>query len=193
MSERRSTGRGTTQIVIVGVVLLVLVAGAVYWFAIRDDDDPDKKGTSSNGPVAAKTFTTPGVPFTFKYPGNFQETSGPQGFIWIAGVGPYDILDVKRIANEPRPLGRLRTSSRQALSGRPDLKIIKEGLDQRAGVDLVRFDVETTVNGLTLRSELYYFSLGGVTWQFECESQAHRDVIDAACSQALSSFTVSPS
>lgn len=170
--------------VAIGVAIVVII-GAVYWFGIRDD-----KKSTPNGPLAAKTFQQAGLPFTFQYPGNFAETTGPAGFVWIAGVGPYDVLDLKRLANTPTSITRLRTDNRKLLSSRPNVKILSEGSDQRAGIDMVKFDVASTVNTLTLNSTLYFFSAGGVTWQFECESQANAATIDAACAQALSTFTV---
>ncbi len=167
---------------------MLLILGVVYWFGIRDDSDEERSASAKQPTV--QTFSEEGVPFTFEYPANFAESEGPAGFVWIAGVGPYDILDVKRIANVPRSIGRLKSSNREALSARPDVKIVGEGTDKRAGVDMVRFEVTSMVDGLELRSQLYYFSLGGVTWQFECESQAKRAEIDAACTQALSTFAV---
>ncbi len=184
MSQRRSSRPLAPVAVAIGVAIVVIL-GAVYWFGIRDDNK-----SSSNGPLAAKTFNQAGLPFTFQYPGNFAETTGPAGFVWIAGVGPYDILDLKRLANVPTAMGRLRSDNRKALSQRAGLKIISEGSDQRAGIDMVKFVVTSTVNGLPLNSDLYFFNAGGVTWQFECESQAQAVVIDAACAQALSTFTV---
>jgi hypothetical protein len=55
---------------------------------------------------------------------------------------------------------------------------------------MVTFDVTSSVNNLTLRSALYFFSRGGVTWQFECESQAKRPTIDPACNEALTTFAI---
>lgn len=168
-----------------------LVVGLVYWFVIRDDEKDDASTTTPPANTATfKTFSRPDVPFTFQYPANFAENEGPAGFVWIAGVGPYDILNVKRIANEPRPVDRLRKDSRDSLSARPDLKILGEGTDTRDGVNMVRFDVETIVDGKTLRSALYYFTAAQVTWQFECGSESERAVIDAACAQALGTFAL---
>lgn len=171
--------------VAIGVAIVVII-GAVYWFEFRDN-----KKSTSNGPLAAKTFQQAGLPFTFKYPGNFAETTGPAGFVWIAGIGPYDILDLKRLANVPTSTARLRTDNRKALSARPNVHIVSEGSDQRAGVDMVKFVVTSTVSGLALNSTLYYFNAGGVTWQFECESQSQPAAIASACAQALSTFTIS--
>jgi len=189
VNQRRSSGPNTGGYVAAVVVVFALVLGLVYWFAIRDDEkDPATPPTNTTTP---KTFTRPDVPFTFEYPANFAENEGPAGFVWIAGVGPYDMLNVKRIANEPRSVDRLRKDSREALSVRPDLTIVGEGTDTRAGVTMVRFDVDTIVEGKTLHSQLYYFTAAKVTWQFECESESQRAVIDAACAQALGTFALS--
>lgn len=190
VNQRKSSGASTGTYVAVVVVVFALVLGLVYWFVIRDDEKDTGTKNPSTTVTAPKTFARDGIPFTFEYPANFAENTGPEGFIWIAGVGPFDMLNVKRIANEPRSVDRLRKDTRDSLSVRPDLKILGEGTDTRDGVTMVRFDVETTVDGKTLRSQLYYFTAAQVTWQFECESEAQRAVIDAACVQALGSFAL---
>lgn len=185
--RRGSTSPRPGTYVAVIVVVVALVVGLVYWFAIREDE---KEPGPDSPPTTAKTFARDGIPFTFEYPANFAENTGPEGFVWIAGVGPFDMLNVKRIANEPRTADRLRKDTRTSLSVRPDLKILGEGTDTRDGVTMVRFDVETIVDGKTLRSQLYYFTAAQVTWQFECESESQRAVIDAACVQALGTFAL---
>ncbi len=172
------------------VVVFALVVGAVYWFAIRDDDKGDNAVTTTSQP---QTFTAPGKSFSFEYPANFRVKTGAEaaGYVWIAGVGPYDFLNVKRLENQPTAVARLGEKVRKSLEGSSSVKILGEGTDQRGGVDMVTFDVESTVDDLVLRSKLYYFSANGVTWQLECGSQAQRAVVDAACAQALATFATS--
>lgn len=191
MNQRRETS--SRNPIIFGLVLvLVLVLFALYWFVIRDSSD-DKTADKGKAPgkVAAKTFAAPGNSFTLEYPGNFAETSGPQGFVWIAGVDTYDILSVKRIANLPTAPDRLAVTIPKTLKAEPGTKIKGHGTEQRDGVDMVTFDIESTsVDGHALEAKLYYFSANGVTWQFGCESQKQAAVINAACAAALLSFQV---
>ncbi|MCX6396493.1 MAG: hypothetical protein NTV23_08410 [Propionibacteriales bacterium] len=189
MNQRKSTGPVTGQLVAALVVVLVLVVGLVYFFVLRDDDEKDN-GTSSTGSLTAKTFDLPGIPFTFEYPGNFALNDGPQGYVWIGGIGPYDMINVKRLANQPNPVARLKKSSREALTKVPGLTITSEGTESRGGIELVKFVADTILGDKTLHSQFFYFVAGQVTWQLECESNAERAAIDAACARALDTFAV---
>lgn len=166
--------------------VLVFVAGAVYFFAIRDDD----KAGDENTTLSPQTFNYTNVPFTFVFPGNFANVDPPpQGFLWMSGIGPYDIIDVKRLSNDERSVAEARASVKNSLQARPGLRITGEGTETFDNVRMARFAVDTDVEGQTLKSTLYYFSLGGSSWQLECQSTAaNRAAMDAACVQAMSTF-----
>lgn len=170
-----------------GLVVLATVIAALYWLVIKDDDSDAKK---SGAPRGDQTFSVDRVPFTFKFPGNFALAPTPEGFVWIAGVGPYDILDVKRLANKERSLKAARSETQASLEVRPDLTIRGDGTETAGLTKMVRFSVDTTVADQKLRSDLYYFSLGGASWQLECQStDKGRAEIDAACSKMLDTFS----
>lgn len=177
-------------IVVLTVVGLVLAA-AVYWFVIRDDGND--KGSQGAGTLPEQIYVAPGSSFSFKYPGTFSITKAPEkkGFVWIGGVGPYDALAVKRLLNVPTPVARIKVQARESLSAIPGLTIVGEGTENRDGITLVRFDVDSSVNGLKLHSQIYQFTAAKVTWQLECGAQAHQAEIDAACARALATFQAS--
>ncbi len=187
MNQRRSSGPNTGTYVAAVVVVFALVLGLVYWFVIRDDEDgTTNPGASTSEP---KTFTSPASLFTFQYPETFVEIDSAEdrGYVWLAGIGPYDFLNVKRLKNEPTSLGRLKEEGRTAF--KDGFTILGEGKETRDGVEMVTFTVESKVGELTVRSQLYLFSIGGVTWQIECESQAKATEVGTACAQALTTFT----
>jgi len=170
-------------IVLLTVVGLIL-AGAVYWFLIRDNGDSSK----DNGVATTKTFTAPGSSFSFKYPAGFAyKTDESKGYVLIGSLGAYDLLNVKRLDNQPTSIARLKVSVRKTFRD-AGTSILGEGSDNRDGIPMVTFKVQSTVNGLPLTSDLYYFSANGVTWQLECESQKFPNDINKACQQALATF-----
>lgn len=189
VSQRRQSPP-VNPIVILTVVGL-LVAGAVYWFLIRDDSNSKDKATGGNLP--AQVYVAPGNSFTFEYPGNFSVKTGTEaeGFVWIAGIGVYDVLNVKRVANVPTSVFRIKRDARLALSNTPGVTIVGEGTEKHGGVQMVRFDLDSKVDKLTLHSKIFQFTANKVTWQMECESQAHTPDIDAACARALDTFKAS--
>lgn len=166
----------------------LLVAGAVYWFVIRDDDN-DTKDKGSTNPPAAVTYTAPGNSFSFQYPGSFANTTTlPQGYVFIGSLAANDLLGVKRIANEPTSPGRLAATIPSTLKLVPGTKITSKGRQQVNGVDMVTFAIDTVLNGKAASAKLYYFSANGVTWQLSCVSQTQKTAIDVACTAALDSF-----
>ncbi|MCW2754221.1 MAG: hypothetical protein JWQ32_1632 [Marmoricola sp.] len=190
MSDRRNS-TATSRAVVAGVVALVLVAAAVYWFAIRDTSSstPAKKPTVNTS--LAQTFKVTGVPFTFKYPGTFSQAKTPTGFIWIAGISPVDILDVRRVDGRAYSPEGLKTVFGTRLRAQSGVKIIGTSTDLVGTLNTVSYTV-TSGTTTPLQSKLVYFSTGGSTWQFECQSQAlNRAAIDIGCAQALATFTVS--
>ncbi|RNL77269.1 hypothetical protein [Nocardioides marmorisolisilvae] len=187
MNQRRQSS-AINPIVLLTIVGLVLAA-AVYWFVIRDDSK-DTKG--KDGAVATKTFTAPGNSFSFKYPAGFAEkTDESKGYVFIGSLGAYDLLNVKRTANKPTGIARLKVSVPKSWSKIAGTTILSQGTDRRDGIDMVTIRVQSTLNGLPLTSDLYYFSANGVTWTLECESQNQTAAINAACQQALATFKAS--
>lgn len=185
MNQRRDS-RALNPIIILTVVG-VLLAGAAYWFVIRDDSD-DKNPKAPV--VTTKTFTAPGKSFSFKYPAGFAlKTDESKGYVFIGSLGAYDLLNVKRLDNKPTSAARIKFSVRKTFK-EAGTKILSQGTDIRDGIDMVTFKVQSTVNGQPLNSDLYYFNANGVTWQLECESQSFAADIDAACQQALATFDV---
>lgn len=171
-------------------VVVLLIAAAVYWFAIRDDNDggttakPGGSGTSS-----AQTFQVTGVPFTFQYPGTFAQAAAQSGFVWIAGISPVDILDLKRVDKRAYSVQGLTTVFGSRLSTQPGVKVVGSGKDEMGGLKTVTYTVDSGTSP-RLRSKLVYFSTAGATWQLECQSQAqNRAAIDVGCAQALATFT----
>jgi hypothetical protein len=187
--NQRRDSRSVNPIIIPTLVGMLVVA-ALYWFVIRDDSDSKDKGSAGPTALPAKVYVAPGKSFLFEYPGNFSVKTGAdaEGFVWIGGIGVYDVLNVKRIANVPTSIARIKVEARRALAATPDVTITGEGTETRDGISMVRFDVDSKVDKLTLHSQIYQFSANKVTWQFECESQAHRADIDAACARALDTF-----
>lgn len=178
--------------VVAALVVLVLVGVGVFWFLSRDDDTKDDASDkASNTPLAEQTFEVSGVPFTFAYPGNFAPAEAPQDIIWVAGISPVDIIDVKRISDKEIGPVKLKSLVRSTLEDTAGVTISAEGTAKAGTTDLVTFVVDNTASGTPLRSDLYYFVADGSTWQFECQSQAdNRATIDSACSRAIDTLNV---
>lgn len=189
MNQRRQPV-ALNRILIIGAVVIVLAA--VVWAVFFRDSDSSKsnsKGTST--PTTLQTFRVTGVPFTFKYPANFAQVQAPAGFIWIAGVSPVDILDVRKVDSRVYSSEGLKTVFGTKLKGQSGVHIVGTGTDVAGGLKTVTYTV-TSGTTTPLTSKLIYFSTGGASWQLECQSQAkNRAAIDVACAQALATFTTS--
>jgi hypothetical protein len=174
-------------------VVLVVVAAGVYWFGIRgDEDNPKAKSTSNptSTPLAAQKFQMSGVPFTFEYPGTFAKGKAATGFIWIAGISPVDIIDIRRVADREYSASGLDTAMGETLRRQKGVTITGRGTDTLDGVKVVTYSV---VSGTTtpLSSKLIFLSREGSTWQIECQSQAtNKAVIESACAQVQATFKV---
>jgi hypothetical protein len=188
--DRQIDQRDRTTTAIAVVVALATIAVLVYWFVVRDPNRSEL--SASQTPSGDKTFQTDGVPFTFHFPSNFALAPTPAGFLWIAGIGPYDFLDVKRLTDTMRSVDTTRSATRVILEGRPGLTISDEATVTLGAATAVRFRVDATVGGQSLRSALYYFSLDGASWQLECQStDTGRVAIAAACSKMERTFSAS--
>lgn len=181
------------MLVAAAAVVLVLVAGVVFWFVVRDSDD------ASGTPPTSKTNTTseallfelPGVPFTFQYPGNFAQGKAAAGFIWIAGISPVDIIDIRRVADREYAADGLGRVMRETLESQDGVTIIGNGTELVGGQPVVTYLVQSGTT-TPLESKLVFFSRAGSTWQLECQSQAaNRVAITTACTQVLSTLTFS--
>ena len=186
--------RSLLRPLLAAVAVLAIVIGAVWFFVLRDDDGDsgDDPGAGSGATeLAEQTFAVDGVPFTFAFPGDFAPAQAPEGIIWVAGISPVDILDVKRIADEELGPVRLKQTVRQTLRETTGVTISGEGTAQAGSTSLVSFTIDNTGSGTPLRSVLYYFAAGGSTWQLECQSQAdNQAAIDAACARAVQTLSV---
>ena len=194
MNQRRdSYGSGPDRrlTIVVAVVVVAVLAGLFYVFVIRDHNKSNGSPSAVNTSIPG-TFNYTNVPFTFSYPGNFALVNPPPtGFLWIGGIGPYDIIDVKRLSNSERSLDATRNAVKQSLQVQPNVKITGSGTDRigSSSFEVVRFNVDSSVAGQTLHSKLYYFSHGGASWQLECQATAAGTAqMTSACNLALSSF-----
>lgn len=187
MSNHLEGRRSKGPVIVAVVVVLALIAAAAYWFAIRDDSDGK---TNESRDLPTQTFAVDGVPFTFQYPGNFAEAepSSP-GILWVAGVSPVDLIDVKRILSRSQTVPEIRRTVTDSLNKRSDVKVTGVGTERFGDLRMLRFTADSTASGTELRSQLYYFSMSDAVWQLECQSQASaRAEIDAACAGMLNSL-----
>jgi hypothetical protein len=180
--NQRREARSVNPIVILTLVGLLL-AGAVYWFVIRDEDKDD-----STGP---KTYTAPGNSFSFKYPATFAESPASGGYVFIGGVGPHDYLSVKRLQNFPTPVARLAKEMPGTLKEVPGTTITGQGKETHDGVEMVTIQGTVALDGAPTPVRLYFFSANGVTWQFGCAAETQPNVVNPACTAALESFNAS--
>lgn len=189
VNQRRSTSLSTGRYIAAIVIVLALIAGLVYWFAVRDDEE--KTTTPGTKVATVQTFAMNGVPFTFEYPANFAKVQAPEGFLWIAGISPVDILDLRRVDSKEFSARSLPGLMGARLKAQPGLTVVGSGTEKIGGLDVATFTVDSGTT-TQLRSKLVYFSAGGSTWQLECQSQeSNRAAIEVACAQALATFTLS--
>lgn len=194
MNQRRGAVNRRGGIAAAVVVVLIVAVGCVYWFAIRDgesSDTPGATGTPTATPTTAQIFALAGVPFTFQYPATFAQGDAATGFVWIAGVSPVDILDIRRVGEREYSTSGLTTLMTATLRAQKGVKVVGSGTDTVGGQKVVTFTVQSGTT-TPLQSKLVFFSRAGSTWQFECQSQAsNRATIEAGCAQALATLTFS--
>ncbi len=184
-----STGRGLIALV---TGLVVLTAACVYWFAFRGDDSSagaaGATSTNQSTTLPDNNFKVAGVPFTFSYPGKFAPGKETTGFVWIAGISPVDILDLRRVDDREYSAQGMNQVMGDKLNGQQGVKVLGSGTDSAGGKKVVTFTVQSGTT-TPLRSKLVYFSAGGSSWQLECQSQSvNRAAIEAACAQALATL-----
>jgi len=171
------------------IVVLGGCAAAWYWFAVRDDDEPRKQPPPA---VADQTQTfqleLEGLPFTFDYPKDFAQATPPEGVLWIAGISPNDVIDVRKIEELEFSTQGLKKVIGPRLRGRDDLTVTASGVEPVGDFEALVFSV-TTESSTPLSSTLVFFSTGGATWQLECQSQAtNQAAMEAACAGAMDSL-----
>jgi hypothetical protein len=149
-------------------------------------------GGESKQASTDRLFSTPALPFTFRYPDGFRATARPQGSA-LAVVA----LDQRN------GLALRRTSSReldpdQYLAGlRADFERrglrVSERREQHAGqqMGVLAFEIPGPIAGAggpPLHSTNVFFAGGGRTWQLECRWVDRRAQVQRACGEALSSL-----
>lgn len=168
-----------------------MVAVVVYFVGFRGKDDKPSTAKPTAQPTA-QTLHVPGVPFTFEYPTNFATAPLPPGVLWLAGVSPSDLIDVRRVAGQAYGPEALSKSMRRALEKQKTLTIQAQEAGKVAGKDMVKFTVVSGSGATELQSQLIFFSTPGATWQLECQSQpSGRDYINNACARALQTLKFS--
>jgi hypothetical protein len=184
---RRKRAYAPVAIFAVLAAVLVAVAAARVWLGLRDDlssaaDASSQERASSAEPVL---FRRPDIPFTFEYPAYFAPADPPSGILWVAGISPVDIVDVRRVAEREFSTQGMTTVYGATLRQQEGVEILgSETRATNAGV-VVIFEVGTG-STVPLRSQLIYVALAGSIWQLECQSQAgHQREIEDACELML--------
>lgn len=165
-------------------VLLVLAVAVAGWLAIDGDDEPGADGTTApSSATDASTFEQDGVPFTFDYPSSFATSEPPEGVLWVAGISPLDVIDVRRVSDREFSAQGMTEVYGTTLGEQEGLEVV--GTETRTtGVgEVVVFDV-TSATGTS--SQLVYLAQAGSTWQLGCQSQAdNAAAINDACALML--------
>jgi hypothetical protein len=182
------------QIITVLTVLVVIAAGAVYWFGIRDDDSAADKSPSagtSDTTLEEQTLDVGTIPFSFEYPGNFASAPNPPGVLWLAGISPVDIMSVRYVASrEYKDQQKLASDMKAGIEKPGTMAIANQTTGTAGGKPAMVFTVTSNAGGTPIQSRLTFFSASGKTWQVECQSQqSGREFIDAACDRAMETLT----
>ena len=175
------------------VVVALLTGAAATAFFLTRDDDPDPRQPSSSGSASLRdaTFSQAGVPFTFSFPGRFAPGEPQAGILWVAGISPVDIIDVRRVDGREYSSQGMSQVYGATLRGQTDVSVRDEATRTVDDADAVVFTVTTRAT-VPLRSKLIYFAHAGSTWQLECQSQAeNRTEVDAACELMLDTLSLS--
>ncbi len=172
------------------VVLLLAILGGTgagaYWLLNRDKTSADEV---QDGLV--DRFALDGVPFTFLYPDEFATTDPQPGTLWIAGIGPSDAIDVRRVLTSAPEVADLERIVRKNLTALPDVEILDSARIEVAEQQGVAFVIDSTAGEATLRSRLVYFTAEGATWQIGCQAQESAQVqVGAACDQVIGTLAL---
>lgn len=171
------------------VLLLAILGGSgagAYWLLNRDGTS---EGEVQDGLV--DRFVLDGVPFTFLYPDNFATTEPPPGTLWIAGIGPSDAIDVRRVLTTAPGVAELERTVRRNLAKLSTVDILDSARIEVAEQQGVAFVIDSTAGEEPLRSRLVYFTAGGATWQIGCQAQASAQVeVGAACDQVFRTLAI---
>jgi len=176
-------------LVAVSIVALAAVAALVVVLVNRGDDPRAVASSSTALPDA--TFDESTVPFTFTYPGRFAPGNVTSGILWVVGISPLDILDVRRVDDREYSAEGLAQVYGATLRKQAGVRVQSQH-DRTVGTaSAVVFEITSKADSVTRHSRLVYFSHAGSTWQLECQSQQqNRSVIDAACDQMLNTLTL---
>lgn len=172
------------------VVLLLAILGGTgagaYWLLNRDETP---EGEVQDGLV--DRFGLEGVPFTFLYPDNFATAEPPPGTLWIAGIGPSDAIDVRRVLTTAPDVAELERIVRRNLTKLSTVDIVDSARILVADQPGVAFVIDSTTGEEALRSRLVYFTADGATWQIGCQAEASAQVeVGAACDQVIGTLAI---
>ena len=192
----------------VGRVTRLLALSAAAAFALAgcgggDDSEPGKStpaATTTAAETEGSTFEASDVGFTFAHPEGFEQLDEPNDGDALASVTPTPTdpkngIKIRETADEELAFDSYAAQIRSQFEEQLGVKVsqrdethgdiamgVLEWTDSLTYQDLGQ---ETTTE---IHSTSYFFVASGKTWQLECLStEEQRDVIDAACEQAIES------
>jgi hypothetical protein len=186
---RRSTSEsGSLRLWLAGAIALLLAAAAVvYVVLLRDDSDDSPEA----GATRVSAFAQEGIPFTFTYPVRFAPGTPSAQILWVAGISPVDIIDVRRVGQREYSAQGAASVYGTTLRSQAGVTVVDEKVERADGRD-AKVYVITTSAATPLRSQLFYVAAGGSEWQLECQSQqTNRAELDAACRQMITTLRFS--
>jgi hypothetical protein len=168
----------------------VLLATAVLFAGCGGAVSVNNKGQVA---VGAKTLDVPSLPFTFRYPVDFQEATDASlnatHSVAVVGIpGEDSYIAVHLNGRTPMSLDALQAQARGGLGA----TVISTARESHAGIPMVA--VTTRIAGRRdLIATMYGFSLLGSTWLIECRSSTpNRASMKQSCAQALDSLKSRP-
>lgn len=187
-SDRQGRSAPWSLVAVLAVLLLVAVVVAA-WLALDDDDDAGSAAGAGQETLGAQLFAQDDVPFTFDYPGSFATTEAPSGVLWVAGISPLDVIDVRRVADREFSAQGMTEAYGATLAAQKGIAVNGSSTRTTELGEAVVFDITSKSTDTT--SQLVYLARAGSTWQIGCQSTAeNKATIDAACEQLLR--TLSP-
>ena len=139
--------------------------------------------------VGEKTLDVASLPFTFSYPGSFQEatdaSAGATHSVVVVGIPSEDsYIAVHHNGSAPMSLGALEAQARRALGS----SVTATGRARHGGIEMVAVTTRVT-GGRDLSATMNGFSTARDTWLIECRSNlANRKLMARWCSHALDSL-----